>query len=80
MKIKPPKPIEPCYRQFGAKVETIRTTLGWSQLDLAKRVGLTRTSITNIEAGRQRILLHDVVRFSTAFNTEPKALLKGIFF
>lgn len=71
--------IEPVYRQLGAKIEQIRNTLGWTQLDLSKKVGLTRTSIVNIEAGKQRILLHDIEKFSAAFNIEPRALLRGIW-
>ena len=74
-----PKPIEPCYRLVGAKIEHIRSALGWTQEELAKKIGIQRTSITNIEAGRQRILLHDVERFAVAFNTTPKQLLRGIW-
>ena len=40
---------EPVYRLFGAKIEQTRSILGWSQADLAKKVGLTRGSIANIE-------------------------------
>jgi transcriptional regulator with XRE-family HTH domain len=72
--------IEPVYRSIGAKIEQLRTTLGWTQDDLAKKVGLARGSVANIETGRQRILLHDVERFSTAFNVSPKMLLRGIWF
>lgn len=71
--------VEPIYRLLGAKIEQTRTVLGWSQQDLAKRVGLTRGSIANIEAGKQRILLHDIEKFATAFNMLPKVLLRGIW-
>lgn len=73
------RPIEPVYRSLGAKIEQLRTTLGWTQHDLAKKTGLTRGSIANIETGRQRILLHDVEAFATAFNVTPKLLLRGIW-
>lgn len=73
------KQVEPIYRAFGARVETMRNVLGWSQQDLAKKVGLTRGSIANLETGRQRILLHDVDKFAAAFNCEPKVLLRGIW-
>jgi transcriptional regulator with XRE-family HTH domain len=73
------KEIEPIYRQFGSKIESLRTALGLSQAELAKRVGLTRTSIVNIEAGRQRVLLDDVEKFSGAFATSPKFLMRGIW-
>ncbi len=38
-----------------------------------------RASIANIEAGRQRILLHDVETLAKAFGTTPRALLKGMW-
>lgn len=51
--------IEPIYRHIGAKIRQMRQLLDWKQEKVAKRCGLTRTSIANIEAGRQRILLHE---------------------
>lgn len=73
------KPMEGVYRLFGARIEQFRGITGWTQADLAKKVNLTRTSIVNIEAGKQRILLHDVERFSQAFQSTPKQLMKGIW-
>ena len=73
------KPIEAVYRQFGSKIEALRSALGLSQADLAERVGLERTSVCNIEAGRQRVLLDDVEKFAAAFATSPKHLLRGIW-
>lgn len=45
------------HRAFGDAVRVARDRAGMTQDELAKAVGLTRTSITNIEAGRQRPLL-----------------------
>jgi transcriptional regulator with XRE-family HTH domain len=73
------KPIEPCYRLFGMKVEQLRSMLGITQQDLAKRIGVTRTSITNVESGNQRVLLADVERFASALGTTPKHLMRGIW-
>jgi DNA-binding XRE family transcriptional regulator len=71
--------VEPIYRLIGAKIEQTRSALGWTQEEPARKVGLTRTSITNIEAGRQRILLHDVEKFCAAFQMQPKALMRGVW-
>jgi transcriptional regulator with XRE-family HTH domain len=73
------KVIEPVYRLLGAKIEQMRTILGWTQKELADKVGLTRCSITNIESGRQRLLLADVETFARAFNTLPKNMMRGIW-
>jgi transcriptional regulator with XRE-family HTH domain len=72
-------PIQPVYRILGARIEHIRTTLGWTQAELAEKVGLSRASIPNIEVGRQRILLHDIEALSAAFGMTPKQLLRGIW-
>lgn len=71
--------IEPVYRQLGAKVQATREALGWTQAELAKKIGLVRTSICNFEAGRQRILLHDAQKFAKAFGVEMRHLFKGIW-
>lgn len=71
--------IESIYQKFGAKVELLRVTKGLSQTELAKRVGLTRGSICNIEAGRQRILLADIEKFAQAFAITPERLLRDLW-
>jgi transcriptional regulator with XRE-family HTH domain len=83
---KPPKvirpkadEIEPVYQAFGLRVRMIREALDLTQEDIATRVGMVRASVTNIEIGRQRVLLAEVSRFASALGTSPKNLLKGIF-
>jgi transcriptional regulator with XRE-family HTH domain len=46
------------YVDIGARVRAARVTAGRSQDDLAQAVSLTRTSITNLESGRQQVPLH----------------------
>jgi len=75
----PTKLVEPVYRQFGAKVESMRAVMMITQADLAKKVKLTRASITNIEAGKQRVLLADVEKFAEALGVSPRSLMKGIW-
>jgi transcriptional regulator with XRE-family HTH domain len=73
------KPIEAVHRQVGAKVEALRTTLGWTQQELADKVGLSRGSIANIELGRQRLILNDIETFAAAFNIKPAVIMRGIW-
>lgn len=73
------KPIEACHVALGARIRMIRETLGLQQAELAKRVGLERTSVVNAEAGRQRFLLDGVERYARALGTTPKHLLRGIW-
>ena len=72
-------PIEACHIALGVRIRIIRETLGLSQDELAKKVGLKRGSVTNIEIGRQRFLLDGVEDFARALGTTPKHLLKGIW-
>jgi len=69
---------EPVYVSFGEIVREHRLRRGWTQTDLAERVGLSRTSITNIEIGRQRILLSDLFDFAAAFGVSPKSIFNDL--
>ena len=71
--------VEPLYQAIGARVRMIREVLGIDQAELGRRVRLERTSIAGIEAGRQRLLAHQVAVFATALGTTPKQLMKGIW-
>ena len=46
-----------------------------TQDELARRVALTRTSITNIEKGRQRVMLHTLAQIAEALGTTVSKLL-----
>lgn len=72
--------IDVIYRLIGAKINSVRDALGWTQEDLAMRTNMSRSSIANIELGNQRILLGDVEKFAKAFHTTPKHLMRGIWF
>jgi transcriptional regulator with XRE-family HTH domain len=73
------KPIEACHISVGVRIRMIRETLGMTQEELSKRVGLQRASVANTEIGRQRLLLDSIERYATALGTSPKHLLKGIW-
>lgn len=45
------------YAVLGAKLRAKREALGLRQSEVAEAVGISRTSLTNIECGRQRILV-----------------------
>ena len=46
-----------------------------TQAALGVRVGLSRTAITNIERGRQRLLVDQLVRIADALSTPTEKLL-----
>jgi transcriptional regulator with XRE-family HTH domain len=63
------------YREFGLLLASARRRRRFSQSKFGSLVGLSRTSITNIECGRQRVLLHQVFVFASVLNTPVSMLL-----
>jgi transcriptional regulator with XRE-family HTH domain len=63
------------YQEFGRRLRDARTGRELSQAYVADYVGLSRTSITNIERGRQRIPLHLAYVLAEAVRAEPGELL-----
>ena len=64
------------YVGVGSAIKTARTTAKVTQAQLATAVGLQRTSISNIEKGRQKFLLDTFYRISFALHIAPTALLE----
>jgi transcriptional regulator with XRE-family HTH domain len=67
------------YAELGAIIRARRESTGMSQDVLASKVGLSRTSITNIERGRQSVLVHQLVSFAAALGVEPAELIPTVF-
>lgn len=63
------------YKEFGQLLRESRKTAKLTQSQVAERVGLTRTSITNIERGSQHISLHQLFLLASAVGVSPVALL-----
>ena len=63
------------YIEFGRRLRAARRRVALSQEEVARRVGLSRTSITNIERGRQRIPLHTLFLLASAVDCEAADLL-----
>jgi len=68
-------PIRAVYREFGRRVRLGRSESRLTQDMLAHQIGLSRTSVTNIERGRQAVLLHQVYDIARALDTTVQALL-----
>jgi transcriptional regulator with XRE-family HTH domain len=63
------------YQQLGANIRKYRTRLELSQDALARLVGLTRTSLTNIENGRQHPPLHTFCEIVEQLKADVSELL-----
>jgi ribosome-binding protein aMBF1 (putative translation factor) len=56
--------VEEFYRELGTLIRERRERRGLSHQKLAQKLGLKRTSITNIEAGNQRLSLYHAIKLS----------------
>lgn len=63
------------YKVMGKLIRARRKKIGLSQSALAERINLTRTSITNIEQGRQKIQVHTLCEIAKALDVQPSSLL-----
>ncbi len=63
------------YEELGLRILAKRRDRKVTQEKLAELVGLTRTSITNIEKGRQKVLAHVLLELAEALNTDVADLL-----
>lgn len=63
------------YREFGILLASERRRKHLSQAQFSARVGLSRTSITNIECGRQPIQLHQLYLFASVLRSDLLRLL-----
>ena len=63
------------YKKVGENIRARRKALGLSQQELAKAVGLKRPSLSNIEKGRQNILLHTFCEIDETLDSDANALL-----
>ena len=67
------------YAAFGELVVAHRRRLGgMTQAELGRRIGLSRTSVTNIEHGRHHVSLEQVYRIAMALEVSPQALLPAV--
>jgi len=56
------------YREVGERVRERRKRVNMTQQGLASKVSLSRASITNLEMGRQKLMLHTLVDIAAALH------------
>jgi transcriptional regulator with XRE-family HTH domain len=66
---------EKFYEELGRSIRTRRKALKMTQAELGDRLGLSRTSITHIEYGRQRLFIDQFCRLAQALNSQRDELL-----
>ena len=66
------------YTEIGRRIRNARVAKNLSQEGLAVGVGLTRTSITNIEKGRQKLLVHTLWAIARELSVDVSSLLPSV--
>lgn len=52
---------------IGKQIKELRMSRGWKQYQLADKVGMSRTAISNIEAGRRSLTINSLHKFAEVF-------------
>jgi len=63
------------YKDLGQNLKRYRSLSGLNQEELAHKVGLTRTSITNIEKGTQKVSLFTLYAISSELKIHVNEVL-----
>ncbi len=66
---------EDIYREVGRKIRRYRVRAHRTQAQLAAEIGISRASLANIEAGRQRVLIHYLYALAEALDIDSPAFL-----
>ena len=64
--------------EFGRQLRSLRDKMQLSQEELARASRISRTSIVNIERGRQGVSLGTLYRLASALGLEPQSLLPTV--
>src|SRR6266581_686094 len=66
------------YKLLGARIARRRSSARLTQAQLAERIGSARTSVTNLERGRQQMPLHQLLRIAEVLQVDLKDLIPKI--
>ncbi len=57
-------------RKIGKQLKELRLSRGWKQIEVADKVGLSRSAISNIEAGKRALTLSTLKRFCEIYQID----------
>lgn len=63
--------------QVGGRVRQLRIAFGWTQAELARRIGVTENAVTQYETGRAMPKPVNLQRVAEAFETSVEWLMTG---
>ena len=66
------------YQETGSRIREARERLNMTQQGLADKLHMSRTSVTNIEAGNQKILAHLLRQLAVVLESDVEHLLPDL--
>jgi len=63
--------------KLGRRIADRRAVLGWTQSDLADRLGISRVAVSHLEAGMSQPGERTVALLAGVFKVEPRELVDG---
>ena len=63
---------------IGAAIRARRNDLGWSQADLASRIGVTYQQVQKYESGANRITVSTLLHIASILQVPPGSILPGL--
>lgn len=69
---------DPFYEHLGERLRERRQSKRVTQEDLAQVLGLNRTTVVNIEKGRQRLAVHQLVQIADHLGCTPGELIPSL--
>ena len=70
--------VEKVYKEIGGEVIRLRERVEMTQEALAHRLPFSRSTLANLERGRCRIMLHDLIPLARSFGMSPRKFLAMI--
>jgi len=64
--------------EFGHRVRSQRLELGFSQMELAERIGLHFTFVSSVERGERNVSLHSLLKLADGLELNPAVLVDGL--
>ncbi len=64
-------------KSLGMRVRELRISFGWTQEYLAEQLGVSDPMISNLENGKKRIQIDNLLALSRIFDVSTDYLLKG---
>ena len=62
--------------QLGGRIRTLRQKRGWTQFEMAERLGIDRSYLAEVETGKIEVCLRNLALLAEAFELEAWQLLK----